>query len=199
MKNILRIIVIILLVPILFVNAVILIDSAVNPNEVPSFFGWKPFIVLSESMETDIAVGDLVIVYEVKEEELDVGEIIAYRIEDTVITHRIVEINEASGIRQYITKGDNNDQNDEGYITMNNIEGLYQTKIVGLGNLGMFLQTPTGMVVALSIPILLLVLIQFYENKESLKYVKETTEKELELEEEVRKLKKEKEELLNKK
>ena len=65
MKKILSIICIIILLPVLFVNAVILINSWVHPNEIPSFFGWKPFIVLSGSMESEIYSGDIVVVKEV--------------------------------------------------------------------------------------------------------------------------------------
>ena len=45
-KRIISIVVIIILLPILFVSATILIDSYAHPDKVPSFFGWKPFIVL---------------------------------------------------------------------------------------------------------------------------------------------------------
>ena len=46
LKQIISIIVLIITIPILFVNIVILADSAMHPDEVPSFFGYKPFIVL---------------------------------------------------------------------------------------------------------------------------------------------------------
>ena len=63
-KKIISIVVIIILLPILFVSATILIDSYAHPDKVPSFFGWKPFIVLSGSMETQILAGDVVVVKE---------------------------------------------------------------------------------------------------------------------------------------
>ena len=61
-KKVLSIIVLIILIPILLISLVILINSYVRPNEVPSFLGWKPFIVLSGSMETQISAGDIVVV-----------------------------------------------------------------------------------------------------------------------------------------
>lgn len=45
--KILEIIIIIVLLVILFVSGVIIVKSYTNPDEVPSFMGWKPFIVLS--------------------------------------------------------------------------------------------------------------------------------------------------------
>ena len=43
----------------------VFIQSKTRPNEVPSIFGYKPFIVLSGSMETELYSGDLAIVKKV--------------------------------------------------------------------------------------------------------------------------------------
>lgn len=194
-KKILSIIVLIILLPVLIVNAVILINSIRNPEEIPSFFGWKPFIVLSGSMEAEICTGDLVIVKEVDPSILKKHDIIAFKEDEIVITHRIVDIIEENGIKKYITKGDNNNTQDKGYVVDEQVEGLYQFKISGLGNLAVFIQTPIGMVVSLSIPVLLLILVQMSENK---KMQNEKNQKEKNLEKEIEKLKKEKEELMKK-
>ena len=194
-KKILSIIVLIILLPVLIVNAVILINSIRNPEEIPSFFGWKPFIVLSGSMEAEICTGDLVIVKEVAPSILKKQDIIAFKEDEIVITHRIVDIIEENGIKKYITKGDNNNTQDKGYVVDEQVEGLYQFKITGLGNLAVFIQTPIGMVVSLSIPVLLLILVQMSENK---KMQNEKNQKEKNLEKEIEKLKKEKEELMKK-
>ena len=63
-KKIISIVILLVLIPILFMSMVILINSYTHPNKIPSFFGWKPFIVLSGSMETQISVGDVVVVKE---------------------------------------------------------------------------------------------------------------------------------------
>ena len=70
MKKAISIIIIVILLPILFVNSVIIINSIMNPDKIPSFFGWKPFIVLSGSMESEIFPGDLAIVKNIGTEEL---------------------------------------------------------------------------------------------------------------------------------
>ena len=69
-KKVLTIIIMIILCGILFISGVILVNSYINPNEVPSFFGWKPFIVLSGSMETQIMTGDITVVKDVNTNEL---------------------------------------------------------------------------------------------------------------------------------
>lgn len=45
------IVLICIMAPILLLDAVLLIKGAVNPNEVPSIFGSKPLVIMSDSME----------------------------------------------------------------------------------------------------------------------------------------------------
>lgn len=198
MKKILSIICIIILLPVLFVNSVILINSWIHPDKIPSFFGWKPFIVLSGSMESEIYSGDIVVVKEVDKENLKVNDVIAFKNDDIVVTHRIVEIVNENGTTKYITKGDNNNTQDKDYVLPENVEGLYQFKVSNLGNLAMFIQTPTGMLVCLSIPILLLILVQVSENAKNKKYIKEEVGKKRRMEEELEELRKQNEALKNK-
>ena len=171
----------IILCSILFVSGVILINSYAKPNEVPSFFGWKPFIVLSGSMETQILPGDVVVVKEIDAKKLKENDIIAFKDDDNiVITHRIIEIiKDENGNTKYKTKGDNNNDEDDRFVRPEQIEGIYKFRIGKLGNLALFVQTPVGMVICISIPLILLLLLQW---KESLKEgkVKKDTQKEIE-------------------
>ena len=176
-KTIIVIILLILLLPIIIVNSVIIVNSYMNPDKIPSFCGWKPFIVLSGSMETQIKTGDLVIVKETDNEKLKEGDIIAFRNNAVVVTHRIVEKIEDEGKIEYKTKGDNNNVTDNWYVLPEQIEGLYQFKISKLGNLAMFMQTPIGMITSLGIPVILIILVQMSENKEKQKRMEQEIEK----------------------
>ncbi len=197
-KNILTIIVMIILLIILFVSGVILINSYTKPNEVPSFFGWKPFIVLSGSMETQIMTGDVAVVKEVDTDILKEGDIIAFKDDELVITHRIERIEEIDGETRYITKGDNNNAEDIGYVSPKQVEGLYQFRVARLGNLAMFVQTPIGMVVCISIPLIMLALLQLSDSRKEKKIIQAKEDKQRQMEEEMEKLKKQNEELSKK-
>lgn len=164
-KKAISIIVILILLPILLISISILVDSYTHPDEVPSFFGWKPFIVLSGSMETQISAGDIVVVKEIDTNELKKGDIIAFKDGNIVITHRIDEVTEIDGKTQYITKGDNNSTQDIGYVLPEQVEGVFKFKIARLGNIAMFIQTPLGMLVCLSIPIIIIILLQTADSK----------------------------------
>lgn len=191
-KKIVSIVILIIILPILFVNVIILIDSVVNPNEVPGFFGYKPFIVLSGSMKDEINSGDLVLTKEIEPEKLKKGDIISFKEGEIVVTHRIVDIVEKDGETGFVTKGDNNEANDINIVKFENVEGIYLNKIAGLGNVAMFIQTPTGIIISLSIPLAILICINLMQsNSNKLDEDKEKMKQEIEkLKQENEKLKK---------
>lgn len=197
-KKAISIIVILILLPILLISIAILVDSYTHPDEVPSFFGWKPFIVLSGSMETQISAGDIVVVKEIDTNELKKGDIIAFKDGNIVITHRIDEVTEIDGKTQYITKGDNNNTQDIGYVSPEQVEGVFKFKIARLGNIAMFIQTPLGMIVCLSIPIIIIILLQTTDSKKEKEELVAKLNKQSKMEEEIEKLKKQNEELMKK-
>lgn len=183
---------------ILFISGVILVNSYIHKDEVPSFFGWKPFIVLSGSMETKIMTGDIAVVKEVEPSTLKVNDIIAFKDDDNVVvTHRIVDIINENEKVKYITKGDNNNTEDAGYVLPEQIEGLFQFRVGRLGNMALFIQTPIGMVVSISIPLILLFLIQLSDSKKEKELILEKEKKQKNMEKEFENLKKQNEELKN--
>jgi len=149
----------IVLIPILVINTTLIVKSFIRPDEVPSFLGYKPFIVLSGSMEPEFYSGDVVIVKEASPDTLNNSDIIAFRSGESVITHRIVEIKDLeAGKKQFITKGDNNNVEDSITVTSEMLEGKYLMRIAKIGNFAMFLQTPVGMIVFVALPLILFVL-----------------------------------------
>ena len=118
------------------INLVIIIKAKTKPNAVPSIFSYKPFIVLSGSMEDKINVGDLVFVKEVDSKTLRIDDIIAFRDSSNhVTTHRIVNTVAKENGTCYVTKGDNNNTTDDEIICPKSIEGKYMFKIAELGNI----------------------------------------------------------------
>lgn len=139
---------ILLLLAGLFIS--VFIQTKVNPDKIPSMFGYKPFIVLSGSMETEIYKGDLVIVKNVDANTLKEKDIIAFRDKDDyVVTHRIVEIKTNNGTKEFITKGDNNNSNDGGTVSLDKVEGKYISKISGFGNVLLVMQKPITLIITL--------------------------------------------------
>ena len=55
----------ILFIVVMTIGITIVYKSYAEPNRIPSVFGWKPFIVLSGSMEDTIMPGDLILTKEI--------------------------------------------------------------------------------------------------------------------------------------
>lgn len=132
-----------------------------------SLFGFKAFIVLSDSMsKTDFDAGDLVLVKEVDPSTLKDGDIIAYTSQNTsnygeTVTHKIRKLTtDANGAAGFITYGTTTDTDDETVVTYPYVLGKYKTHIPKVGRFFMFLKTTPGYIVCILIPFLLLILIQ---------------------------------------
>ena len=132
-----------------------------------SLFGYKAFIVLSDSMsKTDFDAGDLVLVKEVDPSTLKEGDIISYQSTNTenygeVVTHKIRELTkDTEGNPGFITYGTTTDTNDENIVTYSFVLGKYQTKLPGVGKFFQFLKTTPGYIVCIFLPFLILILIQ---------------------------------------
>lgn len=130
----------ILLIPILIYNLVLIAQSIITPNKTPNFLGIKTYAITSGSMEPNINIGDIVIVEEVDETDLKVGDVISYRKGQTIITHRIAKIENSEGHNIYITKGDNNNTEDMENIEIDRIEGKVVLNISKIGYLAIFLK-----------------------------------------------------------
>ena len=87
---------------ILFINIIL---NLITNNEKMKY---NAFIIVSESMEPNIKVGDIILEKKVNEEELNKEDIITYKQDGKNITHRIVNIEVIDNITVYTTKGDNN-------------------------------------------------------------------------------------------
>lgn len=140
----------IILIPMLMINIYIMIQSKTNQDKVPSVFGIKPFIVLSGSMEDEIYKGDLIFTKNVEPSRLKVNDVIAFRdSENTVTTHRIIDLVVEDGQTYFITKGDNNNTQDQNLVSYKDVEGIFVTRIPGIGSMMNSLSEPTTIIILL--------------------------------------------------
>lgn len=160
--KIVNIILYVILGIILISNVFILIQSKMNEDKVPAIFGYKPFIVMSGSMETEIYTNDLIFVKTIDPKTLNEGDIIAFRTNDNVVvTHRIVEVYSDNNTLQFKTKGDNNASNDSDLVNEESVEGIYKGRIPQLGSWFLFISKPLGMLVSALIAIVIIFIYAF--------------------------------------
>jgi len=116
--------------------------------------GLQPYVVLSGSMLPTYEVGSLIYVKSVDYRELKVGDPITYMIsQDTVVTHRIIEVlvdEENPDTIRYFTQGDANAVADGSSVHYKNIIGKPVFSIPYLGYVSNYIQNPPGMYVAIA-------------------------------------------------
>ncbi len=162
--NIVGIILIVIFLPIILINMIIVIKGAIHPDKVPMVFNTAPLVVVSDSMTIDKEAGtgafnkgDLIIIKKVNPSTLKKGDIVTYMTKDgEVVTHRIIELVETkNGEPAFETKGDASVGVDYYAVTYDQIVGIYQSRIPGIGKFAEFMQKPMGILIVLGIPILI--------------------------------------------
>lgn len=100
------------------------------------FFKYQFIAVASGSMDPTFKRGDALIIEKIDKndyEKLKLGVIIAYRYDNRVVLHRIVEVNEDDGEITYITKGDNNEYADNAPVKQDQVVGIIRLKVIYAG------------------------------------------------------------------
>lgn len=97
----------------------------------PQIFGMKVGVVKSGSMEPSIATGSMVYVRPDHLDEIQAGDVIAFRKETVTVIHRVVGLDESK--EGYVTKGDNNEIEDASPVLFSKVIGkvLFHIPYVG--------------------------------------------------------------------
>ena len=121
MKKFIKIVTDILLVIVLVIAAVLYI---------PRLMGLKTYKVLSGSMEPEYHVGSVVYVEKSSIDDIEVGDVITFYINDnTVVTHRVVD----NDTESFHTKGDANETEDGGSVAYDKVVGKVVLNVPYLG------------------------------------------------------------------
>lgn len=86
---------------------------------IPVLWGKKPLVIISGSMEPILKVGGILYYEKINLDDFKKDDILVYRLNEHIISHRIVNINEYG----FETKGDNNSSNDSYIVDKNNVIG----------------------------------------------------------------------------
>ncbi len=168
MKRALDIAVRIITTVILIFSVCVMIFTVISVNTVgkdADFLGYKPYIVLSDSMRDTFAVGDLSVSVQTDPETLEPGDIITFTSIDpsnygSVVTHKIREITEYEGEPAFVTYGTTTGVDDSYPVPFDNVIGEYKFRLPKMGYFFEFLTTPAGYVTVILIPFLVLIALQ---------------------------------------
>jgi len=128
------------------------------PEKTIDYIGFKTFVILSPSMEPKINVNDIVVVKKVKQQNIEVRDIITFKVyisalgEEAYVTNYVGEIDRSGQDTIYYTQrlnageGEFDEWKDKDgqdiYITYDDIAGEYVFKIPNLGFVSRMLQNP---------------------------------------------------------
>lgn len=152
----------IILIPILIINCTLIVKSYTNQDQVPSIGGIFPMIILTDSMTPEFSSGDLIVCHTIDADQVKEGDIICFYDPagngTSTVTHRVVKVTtDDAGNLAWETKGDANNAEDAQLVPAENLIGIYQRHISGIGNVAIFMQTTQGLVICVICPIILLV------------------------------------------
>lgn len=162
---------ILLVVVIVFAAACTFISFVTTSgNGVPNILGVQLLSIQTDSMYPTLKAGDLAIDTPVKDpSKLRVKDIITYWTvidgERVLNTHRIENIYDGGGYLIFETKGDKNTTVDPLTVHESEIVGKYKAHISGVGKVFDYLQTSTGFLLVVLLPVLLFFifnLVQFF-------------------------------------
>lgn len=153
----------VVLAAVLMLIVTVISATTVNRND-RSLFGYRMYIVTSDSMAaTDFNAGSLIFSKEVSPSELKEGDIVTFISQNTdsfgeILTHKIRRLTKtADGTPGFITYGTTTDTNDEAVVTYPYVLGKYTGKVAGLGTFFNFLKTPTGYLLCIFLPFMLII------------------------------------------
>lgn len=149
-----------------FLFLVLVVGVLVYVSSKGDFYGWRMLVVKSGSMEPKIKTGSLIFIQ--KQSEYQKDDIVTFgSVNDanTLITHRILEVEESDGNKVIRTKGDFNQIEDKDKAPYSSIVGEYNFGIPFLGFLIDFAKTPPGVVILVIIPATIIIYDEFQNIK----------------------------------
>ncbi|MBO4878635.1 MAG: signal peptidase I [Clostridia bacterium] len=153
------------------------------------------FYLVERPAADHIEVGDLIFSKKTEPKDIKVGDVISFMENSSVVTHRVIGVNNENGKYSFVTKGDANNSEDIGDpVSEEALVGVYKSRVPMLGDFIYFLQKPLGMAIFIGVPVLAFIIFDIIRRSRNNKK-EDTRTEELEKElERLRALAKEREE-----
>ena len=159
---------------IILVSLIILfvINLILSFEENTHILGIYMFNIISESMEPTFYKDDLAVVKKCKLGELQKGEIITFKQDDRIISHRIYMITKGREKIEFITKGDNNAVQDKDPVQFQDVYGKVIFTIPKIGKVVHYIQNARGFVNILIFVIIVYILISLKDKQKNTRKIK---------------------------
>lgn len=114
-------------------TAAVLIIMTGTVMLVSNQFKYGALVIATDSMTGELNKADVAIFESYDEQPVIEGQVIVFEKNNTMIVHRVADIQIINGVTRYYTKGDANEGLDAGYILDSDIVGLVNYKVPYLG------------------------------------------------------------------
>ena len=111
---------------------------------VPYVLGFRPYAIMTGSMEPRISPGDMVYIKAVDIDDLELTDIVTFHQDNEIVTHRVIGIDKARYMIS--TKGDANKYNDDRKISITQVIGRVEFVFPFIGYGLMYLQSDSGII-----------------------------------------------------
>lgn len=165
-KKIIKYIILFVLISLFIINLILSFEENTH------ILGIYMFNIVSESMEPTFYKDDLVVVRKCSEKELQKGDIITFKQDERIISHRIDGITKEKGELKFITKGDNNEVRDPNMVEAQDIYGKVLFSIKRLGKIIHYIQNSRGFINIVMFIVILFVLISLRDNQKNSRKMK---------------------------
>lgn len=143
-------------------------------DEQNSLFGYRVFVIVSESMKPKLNIGDMILVRERHPKNIEIGDIVSYQglegdLDGKIITHQVEEVITEEGRQIFYTKGVNNILIDPA-VYEEQIYGVVEYRFIILSVISKIVRSTAGFLLVVFIPSVLVI---FFEVKSIRKQLKE--------------------------
>ena len=129
-------------------------------------------------MKPELNENDIIFIKECNDNEIELGDIITFSKEEEIITHRVIEIIGEGEEKEYITKGDNNEIEDDFRVEPSNVYGKMILSIPKIGIIAQYIQNTNGFI---NLTIIILTIFIFVSLNDKKKNIRRTKRKKYEI------------------
>ena len=113
----------------------------------------ESYVVMSDSMSPTFESGDVILVEDVDPETVEEGDVITYADgSGERTTHRVVDVVEEDGELYFQTKGDANEDPDQGLVPADAVEARHVHTLPYIGHVVLFAGSRLGIVLLMIVP-----------------------------------------------
>lgn len=148
---------------------------------VPNIFGYNFYVIISDSMEPEIMVDDVIISKVYKGEKLEVGQVITYygkegSVANKVVTHKIVSVQDTPNGQNIITQGVKEGATEDPMITQDDVMAVMVSNTKVITFVYGIVSSPIGFLAFIVSPLIAIIVVEIIKMVRTFKQPDDNTD-----------------------